>query len=375
MIPFIDLKLANDKYQTELLEAARRVIDSGWYIRGKEVSHFETEFASYCGTKHAIGVGNGYDALNLILRGYKELGKLQDGDEVLVPANTFIATVSAVIENGLKPVLVNPDFNTYNMCASSAQSSITPKTRAILSVHLYGQMANMPRLIELAREHGLLVIEDAAQAHGASLNGKKAGSWGNAAGFSFYPAKNLGALGDAGAVTTDDDQLAEVIRSLGNYGSTEKYIHEYHGVNSRLDEIQAAMLRVKLHYLEGEIERRRQIAVEYTSQLDAKDITLPLENNNLDVSTLENHVFHLYVIRTQNREVLMRYLERCGIQTMIHYPVSIFRQTPYQHLWTESLRQTEEMQSSILSLPISPVMSESEIGTVIDSVNRFESST
>ena len=256
MVPFLDLKALNARYREELIAAAVRVIDSGWYILGAQLEAFEAEFARYCGVQHCIGVGNGLDALTLTLRAWKEMGRLQDGDEVIVPSHTYIATCLAVTESGLQPVLVEPDPTTYNLCPSKLEAAITSKTRALIAVHLYGQLAPMPEIMTVAKRHGLLVLEDAAQAHGASIGGRRAGHWGDAAGFSFYPGKNLGALGDAGAVTTSDGALADVVRTLGNYGSQRKYENAYQGVNSRLDEIQAAMLRVKLRHLDTEVERR-----------------------------------------------------------------------------------------------------------------------
>ena len=259
MIDFLNLKSVNSRYRAELIDAAVRVIDSGWYIQGKEHQLFQEEFAAYCGTRHCIGVANGLDALILALRAWKELGKLREGDEVIVPSNTYIASILAISDNRLVPILVEPDAASYNLCPKKIEVAITRKTKAILPVHLYGQLADMPAIIEIAKRHQLLVLEDAAQAHGASLNGQKAGSWGDAAGFSFYPGKNLGALGDAGAITTDDDELAQTIRILGNYGSEKKYHNAYKGVNSRLDEMQAAMLRIKLGHLDKDTEKRKNV--------------------------------------------------------------------------------------------------------------------
>ena len=263
MIDFLDLKAINAAFREKLIEACTRVIDSGWYIAGNELSNFEDGFARYCGSKHCIGVANGLDALILPLRAWKELGKLKEGDEVIVPANTYIASILAITENGLVPVLVEPDDATYNLSPCKVEGAITAKTRAILAVHLYGQLADMPALLDIAQRYNLLVLEDSAQAHGASIDGRRAGNWGNASGFSFYPGKNLGALGDAGAITTNDDELAQSLRALRNYGSHEKYKNIYQGVNSRLDEIQAAMLSVKLKYLDEQIRQRRSIAQAY----------------------------------------------------------------------------------------------------------------
>src|SRR5690554_3936476 len=279
-IPFLDLKNINAQYRDELIVAATRVIDSGWYIQGNELTAFEQEFSAYCGSKHCIGVANGLDALTLTLRAWKEMGKLKEGDEVIVPANTYIASILAITENRLKPVLVEPDATTYNLSVENTRQAITPKTKAILVVHLYGQLADMPALMALAEEHDLLVLEDSAQAHGASIDGRKAGNWGHASGFSFYPGKNLGALGDAGAVTTNDDELAETLFALRNYGSHEKYKNLFQGVNSRLDEIQAAMLSVKLKHLDTEIAHRRKVADAYIKGINNPAVTLPLTLNS-----------------------------------------------------------------------------------------------
>jgi len=349
MIPFLDLKAINQQYRDELVEAATRVIDSGWYIQGEEVGAFEREFSDYCGTQHCVGVANGLDALALTLRAWKEQGRLKEGDEVIVPANTYIASVLAITENRLKPVLVEPDEATFNLCPEKIAAAITPETKAILAVHLYGQIAPMKEIMALAKAQNLLVLEDAAQAHGASIDGKKTGSWGDAAGFSFYPGKNLGALGDGGAVTTDDGELAKTIRALGNYGSHKKYENRYQGLNSRLDEIQAAMLRVKLNYLENEIEQRRSTAKYYLNQIQNPGIQLPY------VPCRESHVWHLFVIRCARRDELKDWLSDRGITTQIHYPIPPHKQQAYSGLRAESLT-TNDLHTSILSLPISPVM-------------------
>lgn len=372
MIPFLDLKAINTCYRDELIQAATQVIDSGWYIRGEQVESFEQEFADYCGTKHCVGVANGLDSLNLTLRAYKELGRLKDGDEVIVPANTFIATILAITENQLIPILVDPDEVTYNLSPKLAEQAITEKTRAIMPVHLYGQMADMPAIINIAKRHELLVIEDAAQAHGAMLNGKKAGSWGDAAGFSFYPGKNLGALGDGGAVTTDDPELTEMIRVIGNYGSHEKYQYVYRGLNSRLDEMQAAFLRIKLRYLDKEARRRREIAVAYTQGINLPEIRSPIDRAITDAKQLQHHVFHLYVVATPQRDALQQLLSEVGIQTMIHYPVAPHQQPAYRDLSEKKLKTTQDLQSKILSLPISPVMTESQVDTVINRIYQLD---
>jgi dTDP-4-amino-4,6-dideoxygalactose transaminase len=363
VISFLDLKAINTQYRDELVAAATRVIDSGWYIQGTEVKAFEEEFADYCGSKHCIGVANGLDALTLTLRVWKEMGKLKEGDEVIVPANTYIASILAITENRLKPVLVEPDEATFNLCPEKTAAAITPNTKAIVAVHLYGQISPMPELMQLADEHGLLVLEDAAQAHGASIEGRKAGSWGHAAGFSFYPGKNLGALGDAGAVTTDDEELAKTIRALGNYGSHKKYENLYQGVNSRLDEIQAAMLRVKLRHLDDEIESRRNVAEYYLAHIDNPHIQLPA------VGHRESHVWHLFVVRSARRDDLQKFLVEQGVQTLIHYPLPPHQQQAYKSFSEISLPLTEEIHRSVLSLPMGPHLTPEQVSEVIEAVN------
>lgn len=370
MISFLDLKSINYQYREELLEAATEVIDSGWYIQGKYLNVFESDFASYCGTRYCIGVANGLDALTLTLRAWKELGKLKEGDEVIVPANTYIASILAITENRLKPVLVEPCEKTYNICPNKVAASITDKTRAVIAVHLYGQMAPMPELMEIAEQNGLLVLEDSAQAHGASDNNKKAGSWGHASGFSFYPGKNLGALGDAGAVTTNDLQLAQTIRALGNYGSHQKYENRYQGVNSRLDEMQAAFLSVKLRYLDVVTRRRREIALAYRSHILNSELKHPIESDST-LTTLTNHVFHLYVIRTSERTALQKFLEDEGIQTLIHYPIPPHKQMAYKDWNADQFPLTERLHEEVLSLPISPMMGNEQVQAVIDACNAF----
>ncbi|HCX7393736.1 TPA: DegT/DnrJ/EryC1/StrS family aminotransferase, partial [Escherichia coli] len=312
MIDFLNLQKSNARYNNELIEAAVRVIESGWYISGSELNAFENNFAKYCKVKHAIGVANGLDALTLTLKAWQELGKLKRNDEVLVPANTYIASILAISEAGLKPVLVEPNEFSYNLSVDNIRAKITANTRVILPVHLYGLISPMDEIMNFARENNLLVLEDSAQSHGASINGKKAGSWGDAAGFSFYPGKNLGALGDAGAVTTNDTDLADTVRYLRNYGSKIKYKHEFKGVNSRLDEIQAAFLNVKLNYLDDDIRIRRNIANRYLNEIKNELIVLPT------ISSEENHVWHLFVIRIKDRDSLQHYLTKHNIQTVIH---------------------------------------------------------
>jgi dTDP-4-amino-4,6-dideoxygalactose transaminase len=390
-IPFLDLQAINAGYRNDLIAAATRVIDSGWYVLGREVKAFEEEFAAYCGVKHCIGVANGLDALALILWAYKILGVMKEGDEVIVPANTYIATILAVSHNRLIPVPVEPDIRTYNIDPQRIAAVITPRTRAILPVHLYGQAADMTPMMDIARRHNLKVIEDAAQAHGAIYNGKRAGSLGHAAGFSFYPGKNLGALGDAGAVTTDDDDLAKTIRTLRNYGSEEKYYNLYKGVNSRLDELQAAFLREKLKTLDADNARRREIAQYYLENITNPDIVLPTLNPkpltpnlephtlhpepltpNLEPHTLSpDHVFHLFVVRTADRDRLQKHLAAQGIQTLIHYPVAPHHQPAYAEWKHRKLPVTEQIHAEALSLPISPVLTAEQARFVADTVNSF----
>lgn len=365
MIPFLDLKKINQQYEAELSDAFSRVLASGWYIMGQELKAFESAFASYCGVKHAIGVANGLDALVLVLRAWKLTGKLQDGDEIIVPANTYIASVLAITENGLVPVLVEPDEKTYNLCPKKVQAAISPRTKAVLPVHLYGLISNMPVLCMIAKENNLLILEDCAQAHGAQIQGKKAGSWGDAAGFSFYPGKNLGALGDAGAITTNDDELAQVLLAIRNYGSHKKYENVYQGVNSRLDELQAALLSVKLKFLDKETESRRNVAATYCQKIINEKIGMPYTSDE------SSHVWHLFVVRVAEREKLQAHLSSLGIQTLIHYPIPPHKQLAYSEFSELSLPLTEQIHDEVLSLPISPVMNDAEIEAVVAAVNSF----
>ena len=365
MIKFLDLQKINNQYQKELQEACARVIDSGWYIMGNELEAFEREFSEYCGVKHAIGVANGLDALILVIRAWKELGKLKAGDEVIVPANTYIASVLAITENDLIPVFVEPNPTTYNLCPVNVRAAITEKTKAILPVHLYGLISPMPELMGIAKEYDLLVLEDCAQAHGANIDGKKVGNWGDAAGFSFYPGKNLGALGDAGAITTNNDELAQTVKALRNYGSHKKYENLYQGINSRLDEIQAAMLRVKLDYLDQETARRREIANCYCSEITNPLIQLPEWNND------DNHVFHLFVIQTPKRDELQKYLADNGVQTVIHYPIPPHKQPAYAEWNQQVLPVTEKIHQQVLSLPIDPTMSLQQVTIITDLLNNY----
>lgn len=370
MIPFLDLKKINAQYQTELKEACARVIDSGWYVLGKEVAEFETEFATYCEIKHCLGVANGLDALILILRAYIEMGLIHKGDEVIVPSNTYIASILAISENGLTPVLVEPDINTFNLDPTLIEQAITDKTKAILTVHLYGQVTGMDEINAISKKHNLKVIEDCAQAHGALYKGndgkiKKVGSLGDAAGFSFYPGKNLGALGDGGAVTTNDSELAATISALRNYGSHEKYKNLYKGMNSRLDEIQAAMLRVKLRYLDDEIKARKTVAKAYLQGIDNPLIELPV------VDDVNAHVWHLFVIKTSQREKLVNYLTENNVQSLIHYPIPPHQQNAYQEWGNASFPISEKIHKQVLSIPMSPVISKAEISTIIRLINEF----
>lgn len=366
MIPFLDLKAINAQYRDELVDACARVIDSGWYIGGSELAQFEQKFANYCGTKYAIGVANGLDALILTLRAWKELGKLKDGDEVIVPSNTYIASILAISANNLTPILVEPCVDSFNIDPKKIETAITSKTKAILPVHLYGQLADMPAIMAIAKHHELLVLEDSAQAHGASFDGKRAGSWGDASGFSFYPGKNLGALGDAGAITTGDKELADTLRALRNYGSHEKYKNLFQGVNSRLDEIQAAMLNVKLKHLDAEIDHRRKVANAYLEDINNKAIILPTKEHD------SAHVWHVFVIRCERRDELQKYLADNGVQTLIHYPIPPHQQPAYEE-WNElSYPISESIHAEVLSLPIGPTMTMEDVNTVIQICNEFQ---
>lgn len=370
MINFLNLKVINQQYRNELIAACTRVIDSGWYIGGKELEQFELNFAKFCGTKFAIGVANGLDALILTLRAWKELGKLQDGDEVIVPSNTYIASILAITANQLKPVLVEPDIDTFNLDPNKIEAAITNKTRVILPVHLYGQLAAMPEIMVIAKKYNLLVLEDSAQSHGAEIQGKKAGNWGDASGFSFYPGKNLGALGDAGAITTNDEELAQMLRALRNYGSHEKYKNFVRGVNSRLDEIQAAMLDIKLQFLDKETQLRRDIAQMYLQGINNPLIQLPKIEKS--ASNDKKHVWHLFVIRTELREALQKYLTAHGVQTLIHYPIPPHKQQAYQEWNDISFPISEQIHGEALSLPLGTFLNITEIQNIIDVINDFK---
>lgn len=370
MINFLDLKSINAQYEDELKAACNRVIDSGWYIAGNELTNFENNFANYCETKYCLGVANGLDALTLTLRAWKELGKIKAGDEVIVQANTYIASILAITENDLVPIFVEPDPNTYNLSIKNVRSALTKKTKAILPVHLYGQISPMPEIMDIAEEFNLLVLEDCAQAHGATIANKKVGNWGHAAGFSFYPGKNLGALGDAGAITTNDEELATTLLALRNYGSHQKYLNIYQGVNSRLDEIQAAMLNVKLKYLPNETQIRQSIAQQYLDNIKNPLIKLPANPEEYKKET-QTHVWHLFVISCQHREKLQKHLSDCGIQTLIHYPTPPHKQQAYPQYNSLSLPVTEKIHTEVLSIPIGPTMIEKDIQAVINACNLF----
>jgi dTDP-4-amino-4,6-dideoxygalactose transaminase len=362
MIKFLDLQKINAQYSLELKQAAEEVIDSGWYLLGGHVSKFEKELSEYINTPNAIGVANGLDALRLILRGYIEMGVMKKGDEVIVPANSYIASILAITDNDLVPVLVEPNANTFNLDISKIEKHITNRTKAIMVVHLYGRVCWSEELVAIAEKFQLKIIEDNAQGIGASWKGIKAGALGDAAGFSFYPGKNLGALGDAGAVTTNDADLATTIRALANYGSHIKYQNKYKGLNSRLDEIQAAFLSVKLKYIDKENGIRRSIAKQYISGISNKSIQLP--ESPIDE---EEHVWHLFVVRSAKRNELQEYLTTNGIQTLIHYPIPPHQQEAYKSWGNLSFPITENIHQEVLSLPISPVMTMQDIELVIKS--------
>ena len=373
MIKFLDLKKLNTKYAAELKQVSAEVINSGWYLQGDKVLQFEVNLANYIGVKHAIGVANGLDALRLILKAYIEIGIMQEGDEVIVPANTYIATILAITDNRLKPVLVEPDINTYNLDISKIEQKITPRTRAIMVVHLYGQICWNNELETIAKHHNLKIIEDNAQAIGAYWDNKRSGSLGDAAAYSFYPGKNLGALGDAGAITTNDDQVAEIVKALGNYGSKQKYINDYKGLNSRLDEIQAAFLDVKLKYLDKENQQRREISQYYCENINNPCIILP-NNDNPSLFNLQNtlsHVWHLFVIRTSKRDKLQAYLKVNDIQTLIHYPIPPHKQVAFNEWNSFSYLITEKIHKEVLSLPISPILELNEVKEITLRINNF----
>lgn len=365
MINFLDLQKVTQKYSEEIHEAVDRVVDSGWYLQGKENESFEANYSKYIGTKYTIGVANGLDALIWIFRAYIEMGIMNPGDEVIVPANTYIASILALSENGLKPVLVEPSLETYQIDDAKIESVITSKTKAILIVHLYGQCAYTEHIGELCKKYRLKLVEDNAQAHGCLFHNQKTGSLGDAAGHSFYPGKNLGALGDAGAVTTNEEELAKVVRAVANYGSTKKYVFKYTGRNSRLDEMQAAVLNVKLKYLDQDVMLRKKVAKYYIEHIANPTIITP------NVADWNAHAFHIFPIRCKQRNQLQQYLSDNGVQTIIHYPIPPHQQECYIE-WNEcSFPITEQIHDEELSLPISSILSLDEIKRIVYSINKF----
>ncbi len=365
MIKFLDLQKVTQKYSEEIHEAVNRVVDSGWYLQGKENEKFEADYSAYIGTKYTVGCGNGLDALIWIFRAYVEMGVMKPGDEVIVPANTYIASILAISENGLKPVLVEPSIETYQIDDSKIEEAITERTKGILIVHLYGQCAYTDKIGDLCEKYNLKLIEDNAQAHGCKFKGRRTGSLGDAAGHSFYPGKNIGALGDAGAVTTNDEELAKIVRAVANYGSIRKYVFKYIGRNSRLDEIQAAVLDVKLKYLDNDIAIRKQVAKYYIDHITNPEIITPIVND------WDAHVFHIFTIRCKHRDELQKYLTENGIQTIIHYPIPPHKQECYKEWNNLSFPITEQIHNEELSLPMSPVMTEDEIKTIVKVLNDW----
>lgn len=366
MIKFLDLQKITQKYSEEIHEAIDRVVDSGWYLQGKENEKFEADYADYIGTKYAVGCANGLDALIWIFRAYIEMGVMQPGDEVIVPANTYIASILAITENGLNPVLVEPSLETYQIDDNRIEEAITERTQAILIVHLYGQCAYTDKIGALCRKYNLKLVEDNAQAHGCKFHGRKTGSLGDAAGHSFYPGKNLGAFGDAGAVTTDDEELAKIVRAVANYGSQKKYVFKYCGRNSRLDEIQAAVLDVKLKHLDEDVAIRKQIAKYYIDNITNPAIVTPV------IRDWAAHVFHIFTIRTKKRDELQKYLADNGVQTIIHYPIPPHEQECYRE-WNSLLFPiTKQIHNEELSLPMSSVMTEEEVRQITEFINNWQ---
>lgn len=361
MIKFLDLKKINNRYREEIDSRIKNILDKGWYLQGEENENFTKNFANFCGTKFALGVANGLDALNLIIKAYG----FGNGDEIIVPANTYIATILAISENGCIPILVEPDIKTYNINPDSIEEKITSKTKAIMVVHLYGQAVQMEKIWKIAKKYNLKIIEDSAQAHGAIYQENRTGNLGDASGFSFYPGKNLGCIGDGGAVTTNDEELFNKIKAIANYGSDRKYHHIYKGVNSRLDEIQAAVLDIKLKHLDSDNNKRREISKYYRENIKNSKIILP------DTYDEKSHVWHIFAVRTKNRDEFQKYLTEKGIQTIIHYPTPPHKQGAYKEWNNLSFPITEEIHNTILSLPISPVMTDSEIEKVVEVVNEY----
>lgn len=367
-IPFLDLESLNSQYQSEIEEACIKVLRSGQYILGEECKKFEKEFSDYCGTNHCIGVGNGLDALTLILIAFKELGFFEDDDEILVPSNTYIASILAITRAKLVPILIEPDIDTYLMDPSKIEEKISRKTKAILPVHLYGLTCDMDKINDLAKKYDLKVIEDSAQSHGAVYRNKRSGNLGNASAFSFYPAKNLGALGDGGAITTNDDNLYEILTALSNYGSHKKYENRFKGINSRLDEIQSSILRIKLKHLDAEIDKRRKVADFYLKEINNDKITLP---KGFDKISKSSSVWHLFVIRIEERESLQKYLLKNDIETLIHYPIPPHKQIAYKEWNHLQYPISEKIHNEVLSLPISSVQSFENTVKVVEMVNKF----
>lgn len=365
MISFLNLQRINEKYKREFLKEFSNFIDQGWYILGKNVEKFESSFSSFCGVKHCIGVANGLDALILIFRAYLELGILKRGDEIIVPANTYIASILAITENNLVPRLVEPRLDNYTIDFKEIEKNITKKTKAILVVHLYGQLADMVEIKRIAEKNNLIIVEDSAQSHGAKLIGKSSGSFGHASGFSFYPGKNLGALGDAGAITTNDDQLATMLKVLRNYGSQQKYFNQVKGINSRLDELQAIFLNIKLKHLDDDNEKRRLIAQSYLKGIKNSKLILPTVTDSF------SHVWHLFVVRTSSRDDFQEYLLSQGIQTVIHYPIPPHLQPAYREFNNLKFPITEQIHNTIISLPLDISMTSNEISKVIDACNKY----
>lgn len=361
MIKFLDLKKINNRYREEIDSRIKNILDKGWYLQGEENENFTKNFANFCGTKFALGVANGLDALNLIIKAYG----FGNGDEIIVPANTYIATILAISENGCIPILVEPDIKTYNINPDSIEEKITSKTKAIMVVHLYGQAVQMEKIWKIAKKYNLKIIEDSAQAHGAIYQENRTGNLGDASGFSFYPGKNLGCMGDGGAVTTNDEELFNKIKAIANYGSDRKYHHIYKGVNSRLDEIQAAVLDIKLKHLDSDNNKRHEISKYYRENIKNSKIILP------ETYDEKSHVWHIFAVRTQNRDEFQKYLTEKGIQTIIHYPTPPHKQGAYKEWNNLSFPITEEIHNTILSLPISPVMTDSEIEKVVEVVNEY----
>ena len=368
-IPYLSLQKVTAQHQDEIEAAVKQVVESGWYLQGEATRHFEADYARYIGTQHCVSCGNGLDALTLIFRAYKELGKLQDGDEVIVPANTYIASILSITENGLKPVLVEPRIDTLELDDSQLMEHLSNRTRAVLLVHLYGRCAMTQQIAGFCHHHHLLLIEDNAQAHGCMFDGRRTGSLGDAAAHSFYSGKNLGALGDAGAITTDDASLAELCRALGNYGSSRKYVFPYKGRNSRMDEIQAAVLSVKLRYLDADNQRRKQLATYYAQHISNPVVTLPGAEAWLRGNV--NHVFHIFPVLSAHRDELQDYLKQKGIGTVIHYPIPPHQQDCYPEWHSLSLPVPERIHREELSIPCNQTMTDEEVRYVVEAINFF----